>query len=99
MQDISSMVAEIRRPKLLVQAALCGLGNYRREAHLPRLLRAMGEPAPRPGAAIMRLLEIEAGMDRARRTRAGDYRIARHVAVLVALLGEARLMRALAQKS
>ena len=97
MQDVLSMVAGLKRPRLLVQAARFGLDDYRREAHLPRLLGAVEAPL-RPGAAILRLLELEADMDASRCRRAAEYRVARHVAVLVALMGEARLLRALARE-
>lgn len=98
MQDVLSMVAELKRPRLLVQAVRLGLEEYRREVHLPRLLGAAEVPL-RPGAAILRLLELEAVMDGGRRRRAADYRVARHVAVLVALMGEAQLLRALAREA
>ncbi|MBW7922276.1 MAG: hypothetical protein H3C51_09275 [Rubellimicrobium sp.] len=93
MQDVLSLVAALRRPPMLVQAARFGLDAYRRPAHLARLLGAAG-PLPGPGAAIVHLLELEAALDQRRRERAADYRAARHVAILVAIMGEARDLRA-----
>ncbi|MCC7321920.1 MAG: hypothetical protein IT542_13200 [Rubellimicrobium sp.] len=92
MQDILSMVSGLNRPRLLVQAARFGVDGYSRLAHLPRL---MGGIVPaRPGPAILRLLEIEADLERRRTAQAADYPVARHVEVLIALMGEARLLRA-----
>lgn len=90
------MMAALRRPAMLVQAARLGLEDYRRAAHLPRLLGEAELPLA-PGAAVARLMEIEAALDARRRARAADYRAARHVAVLVALMGEAGDLRACAR--
>jgi len=45
-------------------------------------------------AALVLLLELEAALDARRLARAADYRIARHVAILIALMAEARSLRA-----
>ena len=85
------MVQKLRRPRLLIRAARAGSEDYRRESHLPRLL---GYGAlPRPGAALMRLMEMEREQDDARRAEGASYSIARHVDLLVAMMGEARLLR------
>ena len=47
----------------------------------------------RNGEAIVRLLDVEAGLEGQRLSQASDYSPARHVSVLTALLGEARLIR------
>lgn len=92
MLDLLSLIATLNRPRLLVSAARFGVDDYHREAHLPRLL---GHAAPpRSGEAIMLLLDVEAALDDRRRANAADYSPARHVGVLTALLGEARLLRA-----
>lgn len=92
MLDLLSLIGTLNRPRLLVSAARFGVDDYHREAHLPRLL---GHPVPpRNGEAIMRLLDIEAALDARREVNAADYSPARHVGVLTALLGEARLLRA-----
>lgn len=93
MQDILSMIAALNRPRLLVQAARFGVDGYSRTAHLPRLLGSLA--LPRSGAAILRLIEIEADLNARRMTQAADYSVARHVEVLIAIMGEARLMRAM----
>lgn len=96
MPDVLSRVAALRRPVLLVQAARFGLEDYRRAAHLPRLLGpgVPGGPVPGAVAALVLLLELEAALDARRLARAADYRIARHVAILIALTAEARSVRA-----
>ena len=92
MQDILSRVESLQRPPLLVRAARFGLDDYNREGQLPRLLRQLA--APRAGEAILRLLDLEAELEERRIARAADYSVARHVEVIIALMAEARLLRA-----
>ncbi|GAW33897.1 hypothetical protein RA2_00942 [Roseovarius sp. A-2] len=92
MQDILSNLDALRRPPLLIRAARIGVGDYKRAVHLPPHLGHAA--APRPAEALARLMEIEAGLERDRTERATGYRAARHVEVLIAILGEARLLRA-----
>jgi len=79
------------RPRLLISAARHGLAEYDRHRDLRRLL---GTPLPAPAAAFSRLLEMERGLECARTCGDAAYRPARHVAVLIALLGESRLLGA-----
>ena len=91
MQDIQGRIAGLERPKLLVQAARHGIEEYRRDPTLDRLL---GPARPRRcGETALRLLELEADLDSQRRSERASYSIARHVDVLIALMGEARLLR------
>ena len=92
MLDIHSRLARLKRPKLLVRAMRFGVDDYRRDAALPRLLHE--DALPRHAEALMRLFEIEEDMNTARQVRAGDYSVAEHVEVLIAIAGEARLMQA-----
>lgn len=92
MLDLLGMIGSLNRPRLLVSAARFGVDDYSRTAHLPRLLKVAAPP--RTGEAILQLLRIEAGLEAKRVACAADYAVARHVAVLVALMGEARLLRA-----
>ena len=92
MLDVIGLISALRRPRLLVSAARFGLDEYRREAHLGRLLGQGG--VMRNGEAIVRLLDVEAELESQRTSQASDYSPARHVSVLTALLGEARLVRA-----
>ncbi|WP_353472520.1 DUF6477 family protein [Salipiger sp. H15] len=91
MQDLQSLLGALRRPSLLVRAARFGAAEYRRETQLGRIV---GTPFPaRSGAALMRLLEIEAEIDAGRRRRAAGYSPARHVEVLAAIIAEARIQQ------
>lgn len=96
MQDLLTMISSLRRPGLLIRAARFGVEDYDRNRHLPRLLRAT-EP-PRPGVAVIKLLELEASLEDRRSAKAADYSIARHLDVLIALLGEARVLKATAPR-
>ncbi|NCO87464.1 MAG: hypothetical protein GW886_12620 [Rhodobacterales bacterium] len=93
MLDILGLVGSLRRPQLLVRAARFGVDDYSRSATLPRLLHCVA--MPRSGPAIMRLLDIEADLNDRRVAQAADYSVARHVEVLIAVMGEARLLRAI----
>ena len=48
MQDLSSMLHALSRPRLLIRAARIGARDYSRNRHLRRLLHC--ETVPRPGA-------------------------------------------------
>ena len=92
MQDILTMLNALQRPRLMMRAARIGAQDYRRAAHLPRLL---GYGAlPRHGAALMKLMEIEAGMEDQRTGGDASYSLVRHLDVLIAMVAEARVLRA-----
>jgi hypothetical protein len=87
--DFASMIAALRRPRILVRAARCGLADYRRDRDLRRLLRL-----PRSAAsarALDTLLAEEQRLETIRTTGEATYSLQRHVAVLTALLAEALL--------
>ncbi len=92
MKDVLGILNDLRRPRLLIRAARIGVQDYRRAPHLNRVL-GFGNP-PRSGAALMQLMEIEAELDSQRRREDAAYSVSRHVDVLTAMMGEARLMRA-----
>lgn len=92
MQDIHTMLATLQRPKLLMRTARIGARDYRRTAHLPRLL-GYGM-LPRHGAALMQLINIEAELECQRTTGNAAYNMVRHVDTLIAIVAEAHLMRA-----
>lgn len=96
MLDLETRLRTLKRPTLLARAARFGIDDYRREVHLPRILRS--DALPRHGQALIALLEIEEEMNAQRLARSGEYRLAQHVAILIALAGEARLMRASATR-
>ncbi|MBB95782.1 MAG: hypothetical protein CML68_14470 [Rhodobacteraceae bacterium] len=91
MQDLLSMVTALRRPRLLVRAARCGAADYRRDRHLQRLL-GYGT-LPRPAPALMKLMDLEGDLDHQRRTGDTAYSLVRHIDVLIAVMGEAQLIR------
>ena len=97
MQELLGLIAGLNRPRLLVRAARFGVDDYNRNIHLPRLLGA--GHLPRNGAAIIRLIETESDINDRRVGAAADYSVARHVAVLIALMGEARLLRAMTRSA
>ncbi|MGC3937133.1 DUF6477 family protein [Roseobacter sp. EG26] len=92
MQDLLSMLHALRRPPLLMRAARIGAEDYRRSVHLPRLL-GYGV-LPKHGAALLRLMEIEAELNVQRTSGNASYSLIRHVDILIAMVGEARVLRA-----
>lgn len=92
MQDIHSLLASLHRPRLLMRAARIGAQDYRRTAQLPRLL-SYGA-LPRHGDALMRLVDIEANLEQQRTQNDASYNVVSHVDVLIAIVGEARALRA-----
>ncbi|MEO9573739.1 MAG: DUF6477 family protein [Tateyamaria sp.] len=92
MQDILSMLNALHRPRLLIRAARIGAEDYRRAAHLPRLL-GYGQ-LPRHGNALMRLMEIEGELNALRLGEDSSYSLLRHIDVLIAIVGEGRILRA-----
>lgn len=85
-------LTQLRRPRLLVRAARFGLGDYRRDRDLLRLLQ--GSRPENTLAVIDRLMELEEAEDTRRRTGDAGYSVARHIELLIALMAEARLFLA-----
>lgn len=94
MTDFRFLLRRLRRPRLLIRAARLGLPDYRRERDLRRLLRPGDRAAalPAPAAALTDLLAQERRLEDSRRAGEAGYSLTRHVALLIALLGEARLL-------
>jgi hypothetical protein len=92
MQDIISMLQALHRPHLMMRAARIGAENYSRATHLPRLL-GYGV-LPRHGAALIKLMEIEAELNTQRKATDASYSLFRHIDVLIAMVAEARVLRA-----
>lgn len=90
MTDMSTPLAHLRRPKLLVRAARFGLDDYDRSRDLKRLTGMPATPSIR--VAVDRLLEAEAEMEETRKIGHAGYSPARHVELLIALIAEARLL-------
>ena len=91
MSDPFKQIAALRRPRLLVRAARHGLDDYDRVRDLPRILRSGRLPAPT--AALDALLAAEEAAEQTRLAGDAAYSAARHVELLIALMGEARLLR------
>lgn len=92
MSDILHRLDHLRRPRLLIRAARIGAEDYRRDIHLPRLLGH--GTLPRHALALARLMEIETVMNDNRRAQEADYSTIRHVEVMIAVISEARILRA-----
>ena len=92
MHDLLSRLSRLNRPALLIRAARHGAEHYRREVHLKRHMD--GGALPRPGRALARLIEEEERLNGLRLAGDGAYSVARHVEVAIALMGEARVLRA-----
>ncbi|MEX3315547.1 DUF6477 family protein [Sulfitobacter sp. PS-8MA] len=92
MQDLLSMLNKLHRPRLLMRAARIGAEEYRRATHLPRIL-GFGL-LPRHGTALLKLIEIETELNTQRQAGDASYSLLRHVDVLIAMVGEARFLRA-----
>jgi len=91
MQDLLSMLDTLRRPRLLIRAARLGSREYSRTRHLQRIL-GYGS-LPRHAPALMRLIEIEGSMNEQRCNGDAGYSLPRHLDVLIAVMGEAALLR------
>ena len=92
MQDLLSMLNALHRPRLMMRAARIGAEQYRRATHLPRLLGYGVFPGP--GSALIKLMEIEAELESARKASDATYSLTQHVEVLIAMVAEARVLRA-----
>lgn len=94
MHHLTTRLNALQRPTLLVQAARSGLASYRREAHLGRALGKVGHTRlVMPPAALEKLLDVEDELNQQRRAHDTGYCYARHVEVLIAIMGEAQLLR------
>ena len=90
MTELASLLDALRRPKILIRAARAGVADYRRDRDLKRLLRLSKSAAPQQ--AIGSLLAEEMRLEATRAAGEATYSIQRHVAVLTAILAEARLL-------
>jgi Family of unknown function (DUF6477) len=89
MSDFRNLLAEMRRPALLMRAARHGLADYQRGRWLKRL--AMTETTPE--RTVAQLFTYEGQLEETRLSGDASYSIAQHIDVLIALLGEASLLR------
>ncbi len=87
MTDFRTILAELRRPRLLIRAARHGMGDYRRERDLRRLV-----DQPTPESALPALIRQEERLEQIRRAGDASYSLTRHVEVLIAMMAETRLL-------
>lgn len=88
MTDFRADLAQMHRPRLLIQAARLGLSDYRRE----RDLRRLGGLAARPSDTVPHLLAEERAVEEARKAGTVGYSISHHIELLIALMAEIRLL-------
>lgn len=86
--DFRTLLADLRRPQLLIRAARFGLAEYRRDRDLKRLID--GQPAP--DRSIPKLLSEEERMEETRQRGDAGYSVARHIEVMIALMAEVSLL-------
>ena len=91
MQDALTILHKLRRPKMLMRAAQIGVAEYKRVAHLPRLL-GYGR-MPKQSEAILKLIEIEKNLKALRKAGESADNLLRHIDVMIAIVGEARDLR------
>ena len=85
MTDILTHLSKLRRPSLLMRAARIGAAEYRRGAHLARVL---GMSAQKD--VLNALCEVEEVLNIQRLQGDGSYNVTRHVDVMIALVAEAQ---------
>lgn len=88
MTDFRTILANLRRPRLLIRAARFGLEDYRRDRDLRRLLSGTAAP----DRVVPQLLAEEARLEGIRQTGDISYPVGRHIEVLVALMAEVSLL-------
>jgi len=88
MTDCRTMLATLRRPRLLMRAARFGLAEYRRDRDLRRYVGGTASPED----TVTSLMSVEARLEATRIAGDATYSVARHIEVLIALMAEVRLL-------
>lgn len=88
MTDFRALLSNMRRPRLLIRAAHCGLPDYKRDRDLRRLINTNNPPE----RLVPKLLAAEEVLEENRLSGDVAYSVARHIEVLVALIAEVRLL-------
>ncbi len=88
MTDFQVLIANLRRPRLLIRAARFGLADYRRDRDLRRLLGQISTP----DHDVERLMSEEEQLEEDRRAGEASYSVTRHIEILIALISETRLL-------
>jgi hypothetical protein len=89
MTDCRTLLATLRRPRILMRAARFGLGDYRRDRDLRRYVDRAGSPEE----TVTSLMTVEAGLEATRVAGDAAYSVARHIEVLIAILAESQFLR------
>ena len=89
MTDFRALLADLKRPQIMIRAARLGLCDYRRDRDLKRLLNGQ---QPSPDRSIPRLLSEEERLEETRKSGDAAYSIAHHIEVLIALMSEVSLL-------
>ncbi|SMP12584.1 DUF6477 family protein [Shimia sagamensis] len=92
MQDTLAKLEQLNRPRLLIRAAKAGATEYARDQDLRRHISH--HSLPQYSEALSYLYELENTVDQQRRNGSAAYSIVKHVDLLIAMLGEAQLLRA-----
>ena len=90
MTDFRTLLADMRRPRLLIRAARFGVVDYRRDRDLQRLINA--SPRATPESALPQLFSAEQQLEETRRSGDAAYSVSRHIELLIAMIAEARLL-------
>lgn len=91
MTDCPILPESLLRPRLLIRAARAGLADYNRGRDLRKLTAAVEPPPPRRALAL--LIEAEDSVEARRKAGDASYSFLRHIELLIAILGEMRLLR------
>lgn len=90
MCELKSHLRTLKRPSLLIRAARIGVPDYSRQRDLRRLTRVAVPKSPH--RALPALISMEEKIEERRVTGDANYSLARHVDVLIAMMGEARAL-------
>lgn len=88
MTDFRAELAQMHRPRLLIQAARLGQHDYRRD----RDLRRLGGQTLRTIEIVPILIAEERAVEAARKAGSVGYSISHHIELLIALMAEIRLL-------
>ena len=80
MHYLTEQLTALRRPELMVRAALAGMAHYDRQRDLEPTLGDL----PTSQSAVTELMAIEEAMNHARRRGATGYSVTAHMSVLMA---------------
>ena len=92
MEDVLTQITRLKRPTLLVRTARHGIEDHNRLIHLRRLLQI--DNLRSPGKAVVKLMELETILNDQRVDRRAEYSVARRIELIVALMYEARILKA-----